>query len=142
MSEKTLFNIATIFAFLGLADASYLTYLKVFSLPIPCSLADGCETVIRSSYSVVFGVPLAVWGLVFYGVMLLISIVAIYKPTRLVRKLFSAGVTVGLLCSAYFFYLQAFVIRAWCQYCLFSIFTSTCLFIIGAYICKKFSQME
>lgn len=140
MNEKTLFNIAAIFAFLGLADSSYLTYLKVFKLPIPCSLADGCETVIRSSYSVVFGVPLAVWGIVFYGAMLLLSIVAIYNSAKLARKLFFIGATVGLLCSAYFVYLQGVVIGAWCQYCLFSVFTSSMLFLTGTYIYKKFGN--
>lgn len=132
--KKTLLNIAFVIAFLGLLDAGYLTYLKLFSLPIPCTITHGCETVIRSSYSVVLGVPLAIWGLIFYIGMLVLSVLYVYKESGTIRKLFHAGTIVGALASSYFIYLQAAVIQAWCQYCLVSAFLSYTLGVLSIWI--------
>ena len=51
-------------AFLGMVDALYLTLMR--GQHVPCSVTGGCNEVLTSSYSEVFGVPLSEIGLVFY----------------------------------------------------------------------------
>ena len=119
-----------IVSILGFADAAYLTiehYLK--AIP-PCAVGN-CEQVLTSVYSQIAGVPVSLLGAIYY--LLIAVLVILYLDTKNVRFFKAAAyITVlGFVASLYFFYLQAFVIHAYCQYCLMSAVTSTLLFILG-----------
>jgi uncharacterized membrane protein len=58
----------------GLVDATYLTITHYTKALVPCSVTHGCETVLRSSYAEVLGVPIAAFGIVFYLVVLVVSV--------------------------------------------------------------------
>ncbi len=104
-----------------------------------CKLIEGCDVVTTSSYAEVFGIPVALFGALGYLSILLLALH--YQDSRwLVElRLISFLSFVALLASAWFVYLQAFVIGAWCQYCLLSATTSILLFLIGVrlYILSK-----
>ncbi len=57
---------------LGLADSVYLTYVHYAPQALICSSTGiiNCALVITSQYSVVFGIPLAIYGLVWFIVQL------------------------------------------------------------------------
>ena len=60
---------------IGIADSLYLTVQHYASLPLICPKVAGfvdCENVVQSSFSVVFGIPLAVYGLIWMVVFLLL----------------------------------------------------------------------
>ncbi len=117
----------------GLIDALYLYSKSITGSPLSCSLIKGCNIVAASSYSKVFGVPLSLFGVFFYiGVLGLVAL-SLYRPTPTLRKLLFMVTIVGVLFSAYFTYLQAFVIQAFCQYCLISATTSLILFGLTAW---------
>ncbi len=127
-----------IVALAGFADASYLAIEHYQGVIPPCSIVSGCETVLTSSYSVMFGIPVALFGALFY---LLVAAGAFAylegKHERLFR--YSLLVTVfGLLFSIWFVYLMAFIIHSYCLYCLGSATTSTILFILACVIFKKY----
>jgi uncharacterized membrane protein len=119
-------------AFLGFLDATYLTVSHYTGSELACSLTGGCEEVTTSKYSSIFGIPVALLGALYYFFVLILAL--IYKDTRKQRviELIFLMSTVGILMSAWFVYLQIFVIQAICQYCMVSAATSTSLFLFGA----------
>jgi uncharacterized membrane protein len=99
-------------ALLGLADAAYLTVVHYAHVAPVCS-TGGCETVQRSSYAELHGIPVAVLGLGAYVVVL---------ATAAVRGLpaAAAGAVVALAGAAFSGYLlwaQFARIHAICQWC-------------------------
>src|SRR6266511_3379544 len=63
-------------ALLGFADSTFLTVKHFSGGIIPCSLTS-CETVLTSSYSEIFGIPLALFGAVYYLSLVVLAIIAI-----------------------------------------------------------------
>lgn len=126
----------TVVSLIGFADATYLT-VKHFLHQIPPCTIQGCETVLTSSYSVVLGMPVSLLGAIFYAAVAVLSIVYIdtKKPQSLNALLFITHL--GLIASLWFVFLQAFVIHAWCQYCLASAATSAILWVYARWIVRK-----
>ena len=103
----------------GLADAVYLTVHHYTATPVPCSIIEGCETVLTSRYAEFAGVPTAAFGALAYFVAFSLAILAAYG-NRTMWKLFGVQVVVMAAVTCWLIYLQAFVIGAFCQFCLIS----------------------
>ncbi len=134
-----------ILAIFGFADATYLTLKHFSGTAITCSLTHGCDEVTNSSYSEVFGIPVALFGALFYLTVILLSVYFFDKGKEVVLQLISKLTWFGLGAAIYFTYIQAFILHAWCQYCIGSALTSTLLFITGMtylYKNKKTSSLD
>ena len=101
-------------ALAGVAVAGYLTYVHYRPESLICTSGGGCETVQESSYADLFGVPVAPLGLLAY--LAVLGLVA--WDTELARTLAAAIALGGLAFAGYLVVLQAFVIDAWCVWCL------------------------
>lgn len=114
---------------LGFLDSTYLTAKHFVGSPVVCTILEGCETVTTSRFATVAQIPVALLGSLYYLAVLLLAVACLDgKHSSLVR--FTALLTpIGFLASAWFVYVQAFILRAWCIYCLGSAATSTILFI-------------
>lgn len=121
--------LAAIVALIGLADAVYLTVHHFTSEPVPCSLVTGCETVLTSSYAEIAGIPLAAFGALAYFVAFSLALLAAYG-NRLLWTLFGIQAAIMSIFTIWLLYLQAFVIGAFCQFCLISAATSFSLLIL------------
>lgn len=122
---------------IGIADTLYLAYSEFMNIAPSCILA-GCDVVLSSQYSEVFGVPLAYWGLVYYAYMLGIAILLALEPRSkalIWGTLLYTGV--GLLSSVAFIYIQATLIGAFCQYCFISAAVTVGLFGVALWHYKK-----
>jgi len=108
-----------IISLLGLADATYLTIEHVTGQSVRCTIIAGCSEVLSSRYAVIGGFPLAMIGAAaYFSVFSLATLAAFgYRFTGTFLNLLVAAM---LLVSLWLVYLQAFVIRSFCQYCLFS----------------------
>ena len=120
---------AAVLAVVGLADSVYLTVSHYTKTPVPCSIVEGCETVLTSSYAEFVGIPIAAFGAAAYFVAFSLAILAAYG-NRTAWLLFGAQTALMAAVSAYLLYLQGFVIGAFCQFCLVSAATSISLFIV------------
>ena len=120
-----------VIALLGFTDAAYLTILHYLEQIPPCSIVDGCEEVTTSEFSALFGVPISLFGALYY--LFFIGAILFYFDTKNLHTLFFISLVsiTGFLVSLFLLYLQLFVLNALCLYCLFSLFTSTLLFLIG-----------
>lgn len=128
-----------VLSFIGLLDATYLTVSHYSGAQLSCSLTTGCNTVTTSVYSEILGFPVALLGLIFYFTVLFASLLYfdLKKPTLL--KIIAPLAAAAFLSSVYFMYIQFFVLKALCQYCILSALLSTAIFILSL-ICLKSSQ--
>ena len=123
-----LFIIIVILLLVGLGNAAYVSAEKSSGGTVACYIVDGCDRVLSSPYAYLAGVPLYIWGIVYYALGLLL--LALASKEKISRNIFFAYMCVGTAASLVFLYLQAFVIEAFCFSCLLSalfIFTLTIL---------------
>jgi len=102
----------------GLFIASYLTIVELpGGVPI-CGPIKGCEEVAKSEFSRIGGVPVAAFGVVLS--LALLSLALAWWKTDIYGLLLGhyALSLVGVLFDGYFLFLQVFVIKAVCIWCL------------------------
>ena len=121
--------LAAIIAFVGLADSVYLTVHHLTAVPVPCSIISGCETVLTSQYAEIAGIPLAAFGALAYFLAFSLAILAAFG-NRTMWTAFGIQVTLMAVFTAWLIYVQAFVIGAFCQFCLLSAVTTFTLLIL------------
>jgi len=120
-----------ILSFLGFLDSAYLTVEHYRGVAPPCSLLSGCERVTTSPYSRLLGVPVALAGALYYLVLLLMTVFALEEAAARALHWALRLAPLGFLASMWFVFVQAFLLRAFCLYCLFSAATSTALFAVA-----------
>lgn len=114
-----LYSAVAVLSLFGLADAIYLTIGHVTGQTVRCTIVAGCSEVLSSPYAVVAGVPLALVGAASYFSVFSLATLAAFGY-RLAGSLLKLLVALMVVVSIWLTYLQAFVIRQFCQYCLFS----------------------
>ena len=114
-----LYSIAALFCLAGLADATYLTVIAYTGETAACSGQAGCYEVLGSKYAKFAGVPVALFGLLGYFTAFTFATFAAFSYKRAAKFV---ALTVCLLFAAtlWFLYVQAFLLHAYCRYCLFS----------------------
>jgi uncharacterized membrane protein len=102
---------------IGLAVAGYLSIVELNGGVPTCGPLHGCEQVALSEYSRIGGVPVAVFGVLLSIVLL--SLALAWWKTNIYGLLLAhyALSLVGVIFDAYFLYLQVFVIKAVCVWC-------------------------
>jgi uncharacterized membrane protein len=107
----------TLLALVGLAVATYLLTVRVLGDAPMCGPVEGCDTVAASEYATVFGLPVALYGVIFSVVLVAACLTWWRRADR--RALYVAyglGLA-GLIAVVYLTYLELFVIHAICVYC-------------------------
>jgi uncharacterized membrane protein len=104
----------------GVGVSGYLSYAYLMNQSIVCGESQGCDLVAQSSYSRMFGIPIAVYGLLTYIVLLgLLTVrrrVGEAHEAYVPLAMFGIAI-VGVLFSAYLTYLELYVILAVCKWC-------------------------
>lgn len=114
MSDRVLRAGVALVAAAGAAVAGYLTYVHYKPDALICTSGGGCETVQDSSYAELVGIPVALLGIfAFLAVLVLVA-----WDSELARTLAAAIALTGVGFAVYLLVLQAFVIDAWCVWCL------------------------
>jgi uncharacterized membrane protein len=121
-----------VLALVGLLVSTYLLLYKLGVVgTLVCGESGGCERVATSQWAVLFGVPVAAYGVAGYLVMLWVALFGLgerwllrAEPTRWLVVL--SGI--GVLFAIYLTYLEAAVIHAWCRWCVTSAIVITLIF--------------
>jgi uncharacterized membrane protein len=112
-------TIAALIALAGLADSVYLTVISVTGETAACAQSTGCFEVLRSSYGRIAGVPVAALGIMGYFAAFTCAIFAGFGHQR-AWKWFTITVWTMFAATLWLLYVQAFVLHAFCRFCLFS----------------------
>lgn len=113
--------------------------------PLVCGVGD-CGAVQASPYAKVGGIPLSLFGLAGYVLLLGTSFLGVQpgrRESRVVGGVLLAAATFGVSVSGYLTYLEAAVIHAWCQWCVISAVLMTVIFLASLVEVGRFrSGME
>jgi len=137
----TIVSLFLVLSFIGIIDSTFLT-IEHFknNNSVVCLIIGGCDTVLKSEYSSIFRIPIAVLGLLYYLFIFLTTIFSFRQKKEMILKHISIFTVFGFIVSLIFIYLQVFIINAICTYCLLSAFTSTSLFIFGLIFLVNFRR--
>ncbi|KND50475.1 MAG: hypothetical protein AB202_02355 [Parcubacteria bacterium C7867-007] len=147
MTRTALLSLLLVLTFLGLADSWYLAQTALDGASLACSIdglesLNGCNQVAQSAYSKVMGVPLALYGVFFYGVLFVIASVLFAMPWRVLYRASIVLGVIGMLLSLYFVFLQFFVIKALCIYCMASMVISILIFFVTLRLWNQFAVVR
>lgn len=134
-----LYLIAALFCLAGLADATYLSVIAYTGETAACSGQAGCHEVLGSKYAKFAGVPVALFGALGYFTAFTFATFAAFKYRR-AEKLFAVTVCFLFGATLYFLYVQAFVLHAYCRYCLFS--AAICFLLMGLVVATPSSRNQ
>lgn len=111
---------------IGFFDSAFLTYEHHTFSSIGCPISPwiNCLAVTSSKYSQIFGIPLALLGMIYY----LFLFFFLLRKEKITSSLFLLTASFGVLFSFYLIYIQAFLIGLFCLYCLLSAFVSFLIF--------------
>jgi uncharacterized membrane protein len=135
-------------ALISLAGLFLGVYLTMYKFGIIGSLAcnvGSCEQVQTSRWSVFLGLPVATWGVGFYVLMLALAIAGLQPRFMDSRRLSLAMLLLtgwGVVFTAWLNYLEAFVIHAWCEWCLGSAGMVLVLFVLALMDWRETKQID
>ena len=114
-----LYTAVAIVAVAGLADATYLTVQALTGETLTCGGSPDCFRVLGSSYAKLGGVPVAILGALAYFTVFSLATFAAFGYSQAPR--FLAFIAGGMfLMTLWLLYVQAFLLHAYCRFCLFS----------------------
>jgi uncharacterized membrane protein len=116
MHRRHKHDIIVLLSLIGFAISVYLATAHYLGYTPPCTVTKGCEEVLTSKYSQLFGFPLSVWGIAFFCGTIFSSLLA--NHYQVWRRLLTWLLVVGALLALIFLSIQFFVLKRVCQYCL------------------------
>ncbi|GAB4460132.1 MAG: hypothetical protein OHK0041_24490 [Anaerolineales bacterium] len=131
--EKRLSQLIIALAVIGLLVSVYMTIYKVTSNDKMCLGSGDCSTVNASRYSEIYGIPVALVGVLGYAAIL--GIHWLEQRSDFFEEngsLILFGVSlVGFLFTLWLVYVEIALIKALCPFCLASQITMTLIFILS-----------
>jgi uncharacterized membrane protein len=124
--------VVAVLSLVGLFVAFYLmAHSFGWTGPLVCGIGE-CETVQSSKWAKIGGVPVSAIGFIGYAALLALSVAGLQpgrRSSKALGLLLLAGSGAGVAFSAWLTYLEAAVIRAWCQWCVTSAIVITLIFL-------------
>jgi uncharacterized membrane protein len=127
--------VLALLALVGLVLSAYLTLFKLGYIGHLACGAGTCERVQTSRWSVLFGIPVAGWGVAYYLTLLAVAMAGtqpVLAEDPRVSWVLLALTGWGVLFSAYLTGLELFVIHAICEYCVTSAVVVTVMGALSA----------
>jgi uncharacterized membrane protein len=124
--------IMAVLALIGVVIAGYMFLYKLGAIPAVACGNGACETVQASPWAIFIGVPVPLIGLIGYGVLLAVTLIGVQPAWADDRRIGATLVllsTVAFALSIYLSGVEAFLIGAWCRWCIGSAVVATLLFL-------------
>jgi len=118
-TQIILYTAAAVAALAGLAESTYLTVLALTGETAVCGGSTSCMEVLGSAYARIGGMPVAALGALAYFGVFSCATFALFGYVR-ARMFFALIVWMMFAFTFWLLYVQAFVLHAFCRYCLFS----------------------
>ena len=119
LTINKIFILLLLLSFLGFIDATYLTIIHYKHIIPPCTITHGCETVLSSKFAVIFGIPLAAYGVLYFFASIILNVLVFQHIKNIwIRRIYMFFNSSGVVAAIIFLILQFIIIKAACQYCL------------------------
>lgn len=125
-----LYTLAAFIALAGLAEATYLTVQYLTGEIAVCGESAGCSEVLGSPYAKIAGIPVASLGALAYFSAFSCATFAAFGYL-LARKFFALTIWTMFGVTLWLLFVQAFLLHAFCRYCLFS---AAMIFLLAALV--------
>jgi uncharacterized membrane protein len=128
-----LYMVAALICLIGLADATYLSVQYLTGETAVCGGSADCSRVLGSAYAKIAGIPVAAFGVLGYFGAFSLATFAAFGYVR-ARQLFALMVWAMFAVTLWLLFVQAFMLHAFCRYCLFSaalIFVLTAMVVLS-----------
>ena len=113
---------------IGMVLAGYLAILRLMGgTAVFCETGSACDVVQGSRYGEFLGLPTAAWGAFLYAA---VAVLAALRVSAQRWTFLYALAVAGAAFSAYLTYLEVFVLRALCPYCLAAAGLSVVLLVL------------
>lgn len=119
LNPTMIYGLAMIVSLIGLGDSLYLTVQHLTGKTVKCTVTNGCSAVLGSKYAVIAGIPTAAFGALAYFAAFSLATLAVFGYER-ARGALTLLVVPMLMTTLWLLYLQAFVLHAFCEFCLLS----------------------
>jgi uncharacterized membrane protein len=125
-----LYSVGATLALVGLAEATYLTVIYLTGETAVCGGSTSCFQVLGSAYAKIRGIPVAAFGALAYFTAFSLATFAAFGYAR-ARTFFILIVATMFSFTLWLLYVQAFLLHAFCRYCLFS---AALIFLLAAVV--------
>ena len=112
-------------------ELKYLALIIIFVACLLCSvnlLTDTSETTCDTScsdndYTETFGINHGWYGIIIFSILYFLSFYLFIYPEdkksyKIIKRILHSGIIIGSIIAIYFLYLQQFVLKEYCPYCL------------------------
>ena len=141
VGKRIIITIALLFlSIAGFFDAAYLTILHYQNAIPPCAIAKGCETVLTSQFSTILAIPISLIGSLYFLVLIFLILLITQKEPKKFFAYFKLLAILGVIVSIVLIYIQAFILNAFCQYCLLSEAIIFAIFLLSFYPLSYYSK--
>lgn len=123
-NDALLRYIGILMAIVGMGVSLYLSYVKLSDADVICATSGliDCHSVQHSKYAAIAGIPIALLGIGAYGSIL--ALLAFDKRISLFENFgteFLFVITLfGFLYSIFLMYVEGFILKKWCMWCVAS----------------------
>ena len=120
----------------GFMVAKHIYRHKKNQIPLVCPMGFDCDFVVYSNYAKFFGVPLEIFGMIYYAFLSLLYLYFIFitdvMPVALSGFLLLASFG-AFLFSLYLLVVQIFILKKGCSWCIISALISAFIFILTVF---------
>lgn len=131
LGKEKIFKMIYGLSFLGVIVALYSLYGYYYgTINSFCNINAkfSCFAVYKSGYAVIFGVPIALLGVIGYGLIFTVSHLGLFGKMSRAKDLIFGLALISVLSSGYLAYISGFVIKVWCPTCIASYIVTLALF--------------
>jgi uncharacterized membrane protein len=131
--DRRVFLLVAVLALGGVAVSSISLYHHYgTSRTAYCDLGENfnCDIVNRSTYSAIFGVPVALIGVIGYVALLVLA--TLHRGQDQTPARLALASIAGLGFALYLTYIEGFVLAAWCVLCLSSLALIFCISVLSS----------
>src|SRR6267142_5959557 len=135
---RRLMSLVAILAVCGIAVSSVsLQHHYATSKTAYCDIGEtfNCDIVNGSEYSSIFGIPVALIGMLGYAA--LAGLATVYRERRETPAMLFSAATAGLAFALYLTYIEARVLGVWCILCLSSLALITTITMVSGALWAK-----
>jgi uncharacterized membrane protein len=133
ITQNPVRTLGIVLAIAGLIDSIYLSWLHLGSGHAAfCETGGGCDIVQSSAWAEVGGIPVALIGLAGY-IVILLALLLDKQLGEWGQTIVLGATMIGTLYSAFLTYVEVFILRAICPYCVASAVFMVGLLVVAIY---------